>query len=182
MSENKIKWILLGFLIIWGILLLLTSCSVERKTQRKTAWLISHDLLDDVCSRNFPVRDSVVTKDSVRFDTLYLDSEAEILHDTVVSQGDTVFRIIEKKCPPQIVLTKFVKRDSIIYRTNTAEVERLKGVILDKDKQIKAKDDIIINQQEKIDKNDWWKMAFLILAFVNVLGFVFRFFVIKKPL
>lgn len=178
MSENKIKWILLSFLIVWAILLLLTGCSTERKAQHKVAWLISKDKLDDVCARVYPNRDSTVYRDSISFDTLIVENEV-IVKDTVI-KGDTLF--VEKKCPPERVITKTVHDSVFIYRTNTAEVDRLKGEVMDKDKQIKAKDDIVIKQQEKIDKMDKWRLWFFILAGVNILAFVFRFFVIKKPL
>jgi hypothetical protein len=161
------------------IILLLVSCSVEKQAQKKTAWLIAHDKLDDVCARIYPVKDSLVVRNSVSFDTLYVENEV-FIRDTVTREGRTVY--IEKKCPPHQVITKVVNRDSIIYRTNTAEVERLKGEVLSKEKQIKEKDNTIIGKDKKIDKNDWWKWACLITWFAIVLGGVFRFFVIKRPI
>lgn len=161
------------------ILLLFASCNVEKRTQKKVAWLIAHDKLDDVCARVYPVRDSIVVKDSVSFDTLYLENEV-YLRDTVFREGQTIYR--EKKCPPVTVVTKTVTKDSIIYRRNTAEEERLKGEILIKENNLIVKDETINKQQAKIDKNDWWKTACLITWFTMLLGFVFRFFVIKKPI
>lgn len=178
-EERKIRTLLILFLIVWAILLLLTACSVEKKTQRKVAYLIAHDKLDDVCSRVYPNHDSVVTKDSISFDTLFVESDPELIRDTIY-KGDTVF--ISSKCPPVQIITKVIYRDSIIYRTNTAEVERLKGVILEKEKVIAQKDDIIIRQQVKIDKNDWWKTACILSWCAMLLGIVFRLFIYKRPI
>lgn len=169
--------------IVWLILvvavLFLHSCSVDKKATKKEAWLIAHDKLDDICARVYPNHDSTIVKDSLSFDTLYVSNDV-YLRDTVYRDGDTIYR--EKKCPPAQVITKYIYKDSIIYRTNTAEVERLKGELLAKDKQIKEKDDIVINQQKKIDRNDFWRMVCIITWSLIVLGFVVRFFVMKRPL
>lgn len=180
-TEKNIKWLFYIFLIVWVILLLLTGCSVEKKSQRKAAYLIAHDKLDDICARVYPIHDSVITKDSTHFDTLYVENNPIIKTDTVY-KNDTVFITQTVKCPPEKVITKTVHDSVFIYRTNTAEVERIKGELLDKDKQIKAKDDIVIKQQQKIDALDKWKIYFIILCSLNVLAFVVRFFVVKRPI
>lgn len=177
-DDKRKTWLLLVFLIIWAVLLLLTACSTEKKAQKKTAWLIAHDKLDDVCSRVYPNRDSTIYRDSISFDTLYLQNDVTV-RDTVV-KGDTLF--VEKKCPPERVITETVHDSVFIYRTNTADVDRLKGDLLAKDKQIGQKDYIIIKQQEKIDKNDRWRVAAILTWCVVFTGFVFRFFVIKRPI
>jgi hypothetical protein len=186
MKEDNLKLRLL--LIAAGVLFILIvasgllGCSVDKKAQRKEAWLISKDKLDDICARVYPNHDSTIVKDSVRFDTLYKDGPEVILHDTVYSVGDTIVKVITKQCPPVQVITKTVHDSVFIYRTNTAEVERLKGEVLAKEAQIKAKDDIVIKQQTKIDKNTWWEIACIITWSLFVLGFVVRFFVVKRPI
>jgi len=165
--------------LILILLVLLAGCSVEKRAQKKVAWLLAKDVMDDACARLYPVRDSVVVRDSLHFDTLYVENETYI-RDTVVREGQTVY--IEKKCPPHQVITKTVTRDSFIYRTNTADVERLKGEVLAVQKQLVEKDGIIINQQKNLDKDNWWKVACIVTWCGVLLGFVFRFFVVKKPI
>jgi len=183
-SDRQKLWILLLIVIVWAFLIGMSSiffgCSVDKRAQKKTAWLIAHDQLDDICARVYPNRDSITKGDStVVFDTLYLNNDV-YLRDTIVKDGDTIYR--EKKCPPNPVITKQVFIHDTLYRTNTADVDRLKGEILDREKQLKAKDDIVIKQQQKIDKNDWWKTACLITWFAMVLGIIARLFIIKRPI
>lgn len=171
--------LLIIWLIIIAAVLFLHGCSVEKKAQRKTAWLISRDKLDDICARVYAPRDSFSVKDSILFDTLYLDNNV-IIRDTVKCKDTVIY--LERRCPPSERIIIHHYHDSTIYRSNTAEEDRLKGVILEKEKQLQKKDDIIIKQQVKIDKNDWWKTACIITWCVVLLGLVFRFFVLKKPL
>jgi hypothetical protein len=180
-SDRQKTKLLIVIAIVWAVFILmqLLGCSVDKMAQKKTAWLIAHDRLDDICARVYPNRDSVTVKDSVSFDTSYVSNDV-YLRDTIYRDGDTIYR--EKKCPPAQVITKYVNHDSTIYRTNTADVDRLKGELLDKDKQLKAKDDIVIKQQQKIDKEDWWKTACLITWFAMVLVIVARLFIIKRPI
>lgn len=151
--------------------LLLFSCSVEKRAQKKVAWLLSKDLMDDNCARLYPNRDSLIVRDSVSTDTLILDSTV-YLRDTVLKDGQIIYR--EKKCPPVQVITKTIRHDSVIYRTNTAEVERLKGEVLEKEKVIKEKDQLIVQKDRKAEKNDWWKIACLITWGVMAAGIAFK--------
>lgn len=185
---NKLQfWILLIAAIVFAAILL-TSCSTENKAQRKTAWLIVHDKLDDVCARVYPNIDSMEHLDSIHFDTLYVETASEIKIDTVY-KNDTVFITHTVKCPPERTITKYVHDSVIIHKSNTAELERQKGETLywqnqvkEKDKQIQGKDALITQQQKKIEALDKWKIYFIILLSLNVLGFVIRFFVVKKPM
>jgi hypothetical protein len=158
----------------------LWSCSQQKQAAKKVNWLLSRDLMDDECARLYPNVDSISKGDTVtNFDTLYVENEVYI-RDTVTKDGKIVY--IEKKCPPHqtITVTKFLH--DTVYRTNTAEVNRLISILTAKDKQLKEKDDQIIKLQKNLHKDDWWKIACLITWFAIVLGGVFRFFVIKKPI
>jgi hypothetical protein len=163
------------------ILLIFSSCSVEQRSKKAVNYLLTHDKLAAVCARVYPIHDSVTVKDSTHFDTLYVENNPIIKTDTVY-KNDTVFITQSVKCPPEKVITKTVHDSVLTYRTNTAEVERLKGELLDKDKVIKAKDDVVLKQQVKIEALDKWKIYFIILCSLNVLAFVVRFFVIKRPI
>lgn len=173
-NPPKVFWVLLVVLI--GIIL--ASCSVERQAQRKTAWLIAHDKLDDVCARIYPPKDSLVVRDSVSFDTLYVENEV-IYYDTVYRDGQMV--VISKPCPPHQVITQTIRKDSLIYRTNTAEVDRMKGEVLEVQRQLKDKDSIIIKQQQNLDKDNWWKVACIITwALVGMGGILWVVLKLKK--
>jgi hypothetical protein len=163
-------------------ILLLASCNVEKKAQKKVGWLLAHDLMDDNCARLYPNRDSSFVRDTViRRDTI--TGQPFIIRDTVPCPGgkETIlYRYHE--CPPVRTIIEYHTRDSIIYRTNTAEVERMKGEVLGKEKQLREKDDLIIKKDAKIDKNDWWKWACLITWMVMLLSIIFRLFIYKKPI
>jgi hypothetical protein len=179
MKERYCVYIILFCL---GVLFLLslTGCSTEKKAAKKVSWLLAHDIMDDNCARLYPNRDSVIVVDSLKIDTLY--KEGEIIYDTIPCNKTDSIIYREHKCPPAQIITKLQRHDSIIYRTNTAEADRLNSIIQQKDRQLKEKDDIVINQQKKIDKNDWWKVAALLTWFAIVLGVVFRIFIYKNPI
>jgi hypothetical protein len=165
--------------IIVFILLGFCGCSEQKQATKKVSWLLAHDLMDDECARLYPVMDSLVKGDTiVNLDTLYLDNDV-FIRDTILREGETVY--IEKKCPPTQTITKKIFVVDTLYRESTAEVNRLNSIIQQKDRQAKEKDDIVINQQKKIDKNDWWKIAALATWALILVGGIIRFFVIKKP-
>lgn len=175
--------LLIIWLIIIAAVLFLHGCSVEKKAQRKTAWLISRDKLDDICARVYPPRDSFSVKDSILFDTLYMDNNV-IIRDTVKCKDTVIY--LERRCPPSERIIIHHYHDSIIYRSNTAEEDRLKGEIITWQKGFEHAGEMILDLnnelKEQRGKRDWWMWAFLILAGVNVIGLVFRFFILKRPL
>lgn len=106
----------------------------------------------EFCAEEYPVKDSLVVRDSVHFDTLYV--EGVTLTDTLVIEGKTV--ILDRPCPPQRVVTKVVRKDSTIYRENTARVAHLGAEIKAKEKQI-TEDKQYIKWIE--GKANWWRSA-----------------------
>jgi hypothetical protein len=174
---------LLAVIIAIIIAFVLFGCSVDKKAKKKVSWLLAHDKMDDACSRLYPNIDSISKGDTtVVYDTLYKDGPEIYLKDAIYQRGDTIIKVITKQCPKVPVVTKTVHDSVFIYRTNTAEVERWKGEVITKDGQIKAKDDIIIKQQQKIDSMDKWRLWCIITWSLIVLGFVVRVFVIKRPI
>jgi hypothetical protein len=166
-------------LIIFLIIRLLPGCSVEHKAHTKASWLIAHDKLGEFCNLLYPPKpDSIVTRDTTLYDTI--PGESVIIHDSVRCKDSIIYRDV--KCPPAQVIIKTLLKDTTIYRENPNQRAAYESQLRGKDNQIKAKDDIIINQQVTIDKEDKWKVWFIILASLNVLSFVFRFFVIKRPI
>ena len=70
------------------------------------------------CADKYPVKDSIVYKDSLRLDTLYM---GDIVFDTVVTK-DTVY--ITKTLPAKTI-TKTIAQVKEVFRENTARVTQL---------------------------------------------------------
>lgn len=150
-----LSWIITGIFLAF-----LFSCSVEKRAAKKVSWLLAHDLMDDNCARLFPVIDSIVVKDSISFDTIY--NEPEIIIDTVdcEKKDSIIYRYV--KCPPHQVITNTIRKDSIIFKRNIAEEQRLESEIVKKEKIISEKDQMIVSKDKKIDKNNFWKLLCII--------------------
>jgi hypothetical protein len=102
------------YVILICSLLSLASCVTQKKVER---FLDNHqEVLAKECAENFPVKDSVVMKDSIRFDTIY--QEGAWIVDTVYIKGDTIVR--KSQCPPTQTINKIVDHEKIIYQRDRA--------------------------------------------------------------
>lgn len=123
-------------LIYWSIAIALAfalgSCHSEQKALRKTQeYLFSHpDFSAGYCAEQYPVKDSIITRDSVRYDTLYVqwpeepgDSttpfEVSPEQPTAISPSGGGGKVITR------YITKTIRKDSIIYKRDMAEERRL---------------------------------------------------------
>lgn len=107
-----------GFIMIVIVILLFvfSSCDPAKKA---TTYMQTHkDKLAELCAENFPVKDSIIVRDSVSFDTIY---NTDIFFDTTVVK-DTVR--ITKYLPGKTVI-KTVRKDSIIVRRDMANESHL---------------------------------------------------------
>lgn len=112
---------------------LLLSCVTFQKAEKK----LDSSPLESAryCSLRFPIKDSIVVRDSVRFDTIY-STDTIVYNDNsewgldTISQGTTL-------SPPPITkivtktIVKTVTKDSLIYRDNpniVAKVKYLEGL------------------------------------------------------
>lgn len=133
------------------IILLLTSCVSSKKVHK---YLDKHpEEAAQFCAEAFPVKDTVIVRDSIRFDTLYLETEPEIIRDSFWLKGDTIIRQVTKNCPPHQVVTKTVTKDSLIIRRDRAyetvqaneitrllkEMQKKNGEIVELEGKLKAK-------------------------------------------
>lgn len=159
------------------ILLGCFGCNTEKQATKKVSWLLAHDKMAGECARLYPNRDSTVTDTLINFDTLYVENEV-YLNDTIYREGQVIY--VTKKCPPHEIVTKTIYIRDTIYRTNTAEVDLLKSLAAEKDRQIKEKDDIVIKQQKKISNNDWWRLACIITWSLFIIGGLLKLFVFHK--
>jgi hypothetical protein len=169
------------YILILFTALFLFSCNTEKQLQKKekkyVSWLLANDKMADNCAELFPNVAGYEVRDSIYFDTLYLQS----LPDTILSKpdSDTVY-VIKTRIQPII---KTVQRDSIITIPNTA-AERAWEIKYNKllelyTTTIKAKDEQITKLQASQDKDNWWKIACIITWAVIGLGIGLKFLVKK---
>lgn len=165
--KNALLLALLSVLLM-GFVVGCIGCSTEKKIQKAKQLLEDSGELAGFCADAYPVKDSVVVKDSVHFDTLYY---GEVFIDTV-TKNDTV-RIT--KTVPQIV-TKTVTQVKEVFRENTARIAQITSL---SDKQHRIIQDLIaetgVQQAEikrlkdlmrgKIRIPIWWLIAIGAFAF-----------------
>ena len=147
------------------LLALLTSCSSINKA-RKTLDNNPQEAAR-YCADKFPVRDSVVYKDSVHFDTLLI---GETYFDTILVQcPDTVIKVVTKVEPKTIVKT--VTQIKEVYRENTAKVEEWRLMFFDAEKKMLNAIDKYNKEQaeKKIWKAAARKWKWLLFALVGFL-------------
>ena len=108
--------IIINFLFL---LLILASCNPQKKLFKALDELQKHPIESaKYCADKYPVKDTTIYRDSVKFDTLYM---GEYVFDTTVVK-DTVY--ITKTVPKYI--TKTVTQVKEVLRENTARVEQLR--------------------------------------------------------
>lgn len=169
--EKKFSQNLGIFLILWltlAIMLIgLFGCTSPKKAM---SVLDSNPLIaSDYCAKKYPVKDSIIFKDVLTFDTLVIDGE--IVIDTLWKiHQDTVTREIVKTLPGKVI-TKTVTNVKEVYKENTARVENLqiqlsdcllaKDVIAEKYKAAKES-----GEGFKKQRNKWRFRFFCLLAVI----------------
>ena len=140
----------------WTIILCLglASCYTENKARQQFAKAaVAYPQIPlDYCADQFPDKaDSVIVKTDTITEIIFMDS--------IVLNTDTLFRdsIWYKYRTITKVVTKTIKRDSIIYRENRAEQERLQLSLLECQKN--TGDLIAKNTKLEQDLADWKKKA-----------------------
>ena len=108
----------------------ITSCNPQRKINKAKSLLNEHpDEAAKYCAEKFPVKDSVYVRDSIHFDTLYLENEAEpiVSYETI---RDTVYKTVKMPGTTYFV-TKTVTKDSIVIRRDIAKETSLQNQVND---------------------------------------------------
>lgn len=132
----------------WSLILLLgfVACNPLKKTQR---YLFEHpEFTAEICAENFPDKaDSVI----IKTDTI----TEVIINDPIIEITDTAYFDTSNCKPITILKTKTItiRKDSIIYRENRAEQERLQLALISANKNIT--DLIAKNTVLEQDRNDW---------------------------
>ena len=152
------KW---SFILLFG----LVACNTAQRQLEKTQlYLFKHpEFTAEICAENFPDKpDSVIVKTDTLTEILFMDS---LVFNTDTLYRDSLgfkYRTVTK------VVTKTIRKDSIIYRENKAERERLNLMLIDCQKnnnvllaKLDEKDKIIADWKGKAKKR-WLWIALLI--------------------
>ena len=156
----------------WAFILLigLVSCYTEKKAKQQfNKAVLSYPRIPlDYCAAEFPDKPDSVIVYETKTDTLW---ELIQFYDTT-STNDTI-RITDHKTK---VVTKTIWRDSIIYRENKAEQERLNLMLVNcQDNnnvlvgKLDEKDKLIAEWKGKARKKGWmfWGLILLIIGAVG---------------
>lgn len=135
------------YLLIILIFIAALGCNQLKKTQR---YLFEHpEFSSEYCAEQFPNKDSV----TIRYDTvLDIISWVDTVFVKETAVGDTIYKT--KVVYKTVYQTKTLTRDSIIYRSNTAEFERLRLVLQSCQNVNNEMAKINTEQSHEIDK---WK-------------------------
>lgn len=140
-------------------------------------YLKKKNLLADTCAANFPVKDSIVTRDTTSFDTAYLDTPSEGFVDFEKESAHTDTH----RCKPivrTVQITKTIRRDSLIFRRDIARETALNNLLDKQNEAIREAKDVLIKDLKKISeqkdrisdlKRTRFKLWLLIAALVIII-------------
>jgi len=127
------EWFFLMAMVIMSTMLIvgcLSSCNPQRKIQKAEQVLKDADALAKICADEFPIKTEYIKgKDSISFDTLYVDG---IINDTTILV-DTVTKLVTKvvtKSLPAKIITKTIRIVDTIREENPATIKVLKDEIV----------------------------------------------------
>jgi len=127
------EWFFLVAMVIMSTMLIvgcLSSCNPQRKIQKAERVLKDADALAKICADEFPIKTEYIKgKDSISFDTLYVDG---IINDTTILV-DTVTKLVTKvvtKSLPAKIITKTIRIVDTIREENPATIKVLKDEIV----------------------------------------------------
>jgi hypothetical protein len=173
--------LVLAYALLLLLVALMFSCTTQRKVER---WNDKHlDKAAEYCAETFPVKDSTSVDSVVTFDTLYLEGEPEIIKDSFYIKGDTVIKVITKKCPQVQTIYKTVRKDSFVLRRDKAaeyvlesKLQASNVTIIKTTERVKILEEKIKTKNKKI----WWLLAALAVC----VGWNFRKLIFKliKPI
>lgn len=155
------------------LILILSSCNTERQLQKAEVRLAASGRLPEICASRYPLKDSIVYKDSTAFDTIYTEAI-----DTVRLPGDTV------KLPGSVrVITRYKTIEKYTNGTSKlsaceAQVASLHRIIADQQKAI-AEAQRTITEKEQF-ANTWKTKAGQRLWLWIIIGLLIGW-IVRKP-
>lgn len=152
------------------IFVFLIGCSSEKQIQRAKNRLSANPLeAAAFCSASFPNKETIIYRDSLTLDTIYLELERV---DTLI-ENDTV-RIITTS--PAKVITKTLVKYKEVQIENTAKVEQQRQLLI----KCEGRYDTLQKKFEKSEEQrKAWRKKFYWIIFV-ILGFAVGY-VLKQP-
>jgi hypothetical protein len=152
------------------IFVFLIGCSSEKQIQRAKNRLSANPLeAAAFCSASFPNKETIIYRDSLTLDTIYLELERV---DTLI-ENDTV-RIITTS--PAKVITKTLVKYKEVQVENTAKIEEQRQLLI----KCEGRYDALQKKFEKSEEQrKAWRKKFYWIIFV-ILGFAVGY-VLKQP-
>ena len=152
------------------IFVFLIGCSSEKQIQRAKNRLSANPLeAAAFCSASFPNKETIIYRDSVTLDTIYLELTTT---DTIV-ENDTV-RIITTS--PAKVITKTLVKYKEVQVENTAKVEQQRQLLI----KCEGRYDVLQKKFEKSEEQrKAWRKRFYWIIFV-ILGLAIGY-ALKQP-
>jgi len=175
------EWFFLVAMVIMSTMLIvgcLSSCNPQRKIQKAEQVLKDADALAKICADEFPIKTEYIKgKDSISFDTLYVDG---IINDTTILV-DTVTKLVTKvvtKSLPAKIITKTIRIVDTIREENPATIKVLKDEIV----VYKIRNGVLEadrdNWKSKAKQRFWWLLiaigamgAYTILKIKKIISF-----------
>ena len=175
------EWFFLMAMVIMSTMLIvgcLSSCNPQRKIQKAEQVLKDADALAKICADEFPIKTEYIKgKDSISFDTLYVDG---IINDTTILV-DTVTKLVTKvvtKSLPAKIITKTIRIVDTIREENPATIKVLKDEIV----VYKIRNGVLEadrdNWKVKAKQRFWWLLiaigamgAYTILKIKKIISF-----------
>lgn len=176
MRKEQIQ--LLAALIVFILIMLLTSCTTERKATR---YFNEHKpVAANYCAEAFPVKDSMSVIERTKYDTLYAPVymvDTVVRFDTLINErAVTLTRPVKVPCPSVPIITKTVTRDSIHFLENTARIDACEYTIQDLQVKVLTQAARIDTLQDKVKHKN---KAILWLLLIIVVESIYIF---RKPL
>lgn len=165
-SKSKLSYASVLMIIFYVAL----GCNVDKRLQKAEILLAEKGKLPEICAVRFPLRDSIVYRDTVKYDTLY---EGIYSVDTVYDR-DTVKVFLTL---PAKIITKEVIKYRDVYRENTSKVvdcqnkneELVKNLVKFEEERTKLLKEL--GSWKSVAKQRWW---FLWILLVIALAIIFR--------
>lgn len=161
------KSLSIRLVVVYAAILLLISmlfsCTTEKKVHK---WNLLHQAeAAKYCAENFPARDSVSTVDSTHFDTLYVENET-VLRDSFYIKGDTVVRVVDKKCPKVQTIIKTVTRETYVLRIDSAAVVAMRGQLVKQQEARQTSETRLQGTKEKLNR---WRLIAICSISLNLI-------------
>ena len=155
-------------MLTWACVFIFVGCSTSRKVERAINVLNNNpDKAATFCSNKFPLRDTIIYRDSVRYDTIFSLTPVQI--DTIYKKDTTIITITS----PTKTIIKTVTQYKEVIKEPTAKIEEQRQLFLACEKRYQ---ELYIKWEgEEAAKKKWRERFWWILIVAAALfGFTIR--------